>query len=352
VGAFQVGDRWWWRGCRGGPGRCRVPDGRRDPARRRERLGAPDEEPVPAEARVAHAPIRVEDLEVRPAAGWTVAVAGDRDLAPAADDVPAEPDPAIGAELQPEPARLLHRGRERPPERHRLEQDEQRPRPPGERGEPAEPVPNPRPRDGRVPSLGQVDDQQVHGPCRQERARHRERLLEVRGHEHDEPLRAHAAAHGLDGVEGTGEVQPRDDRARGLRLRGEPQRERRLARARVPAQRDGGGPGQPAGPEDGVQRREPGRDDPAIGVICGPAGAGRCRGEGRRARERDRAGERIVCLGRLDRQRLDGPGERSVRLVDGRLAVRPGGQTELAAGPRGGAPPTRLERREGLGNVG
>ena len=284
------------------------------------------------EARVAHPSVRVEDLEVRPAARRPVAVAGDGDRAPAADNIPSEPDPAVGTEVQPEPARLLDRGRERPPERHGLEQHEQRPRPPGQRGEPAEPVPHPCPRDRRIPPVGQVHDQQVHGPCRQERARHRERLLEVRGHEHDEPLGAHTAAHRLDGVEGTGEVQPRDDRARGLCLRGQPQGERRLAGARVPAQRDGRGPRQPPGPEDRVERREPGGDDAAVGERCRPAGPGGGRRTWRRAGKRRRAGERILRLGCLDRQRLDGPGEGPVGLVgDGLPVPRPARQAELAA---------------------
>ena len=353
MGAFQAGDRWWWRGCRCGWGRCRVPDDRRDPARWREWRGEPIQQALPAEAGVTHAAVRVQDLEIRPAARRPVPVAGDRDLAPASDDVPAEPDPALRAELQPEPARLLDRGRERATERHRLQQHEQRARPSGERGEPAEPVPHPRPRDGRVASVGQVDDQQVHGPCRHQRACHRERLIEVRGHEHDEPFGPHATAHRLDGIEGSGEVQPRDDRARGLRLRGEPQGERRLARARVAAQRDRRGPGQPAGPEDGVERGKPGRDDPAVGIVSGPAGSGRGRAEGRWAGERDRRGERFVSLGCLDPQRLDGQGKGTLGSIgDGRRARRPGRQAELATGPRGGAPPARLERRERLGNVG
>jgi hypothetical protein len=234
-------------------------------------------------------------------------------------------------ELQPEPARLLDRGRERPPERHRLEQHEQRARPPGERGESAEPVPHARPRDCRISPIGQVHDQQVHGSCRQERARHRECLLEVSGHEHDEPLRTHAAAHGLDRIEGTGEIQPGDDRARGLCLRREPQGERRLARARVAPQRDGRRPGQPASAEDGVERGEPGRDDPPVGIGCPPAGAGRDGRNRRRAGERNGAGAWIVSLGCLARQRLDGPREGAIRLVrDGLRTPDRGGQAKLA----------------------
>ena len=70
------------------------------------------------------------------------------------------------------------------------------------------------PADRRVAAVGQVDDEEVHGPGREERGREREGLLEVDGGEHHEPFRADAAGDGLDGIEGAGEVEPGDDRAR------------------------------------------------------------------------------------------------------------------------------------------
>jgi hypothetical protein len=71
-----------------------------------------------------------------------------------------------------------------------------------------------------------------------------------------------AAGDGLDRVERAGEVQPGDDRAVGLGLGGEPQRERRLARARLTAEGDAGAARQAARPENRVERGETGPDDP------------------------------------------------------------------------------------------
>ena len=310
------------------------------------RWSEPVEQPCPTQAGVADAAFGVQDLDICPTTRRSISIAGHRDRAPPPDDVPAEPDPARGAELQAEAARLLDRGRQRPPELDRFEQHEQRARPPRERREPAQPVPDPRPRDGRIGAAGQVHDQQVDGPPGKKRARHRERLVERPGHQHDEPLRADATAHGLDGVEGTGEVQPRDDRARGLSLGREPQRERGLARARVPPQRDRRRARQPAGSEDRVECGEPGGDDAAIDVVGGTAGPRRRRGQGRGGPRRG-VGDRdrsvwlvvVVGLGRFHRERDERSGESPLGLVRG-------------APSRSCAAPARLERRERLGNVG
>ena len=345
-------DRRSWRGGRRGRGRCRVlgrchglgrcPDVGCRPSL--ARWGEPVEQPCPAEAGVADAALGIQDLDVGATARRAISIARDGDRAPPPDDVPAEPDPAFGAELEAEAARLLDRGRQRPAELDRLEQHEQRSRSPGERREPTQPVPDPRPGDRRIAAAGQVHDQQVHGARREERARHRKRLVEGLGQQHDEPFRADATAHRLDRIEGTGEVQPRDDRARGLRLGCHPQRERRLARARVSPQCDRRRAGQPARAEDRVERGEPGWDDSAVEVVRGTAGARRRRGERRGgprrgARDRDRAVSLVIGLGRLDREPGDGPGEGTVRLVRG-------------APSRSCAAPARLECRERLGNVG
>jgi hypothetical protein len=244
-------------------------------------------------------------------------------------------------ELEPQAARLLNRRREWPSERQRLEHDEQRSGPSGERGQAAEPVPHPLPRDSRVAPVRQVHDEQVDGPRREQGSRHRERLVEVPRREDDEPLRAHATSDRLHRIERAGEVQPGDDRAGGLCLRGEPERERRLARAHAPSQRDGRGPGKPARGEDRVQRREAGRDRPLVGLGSVPAPR-------RGGRERGGCGKprgdcvRAVLAGHLQRlEGLDRPRECAFRA-----------EPQLAAPPRSCAAPARLERRERLGNGG
>ncbi len=198
-GAFRIDD------CRrGSRGSARS---RAGAARRRGRLdgaGRIGQQVRPPEARVPAAALRVQDLEVRPPARRAVAVAGDGHGAALADHVPAQPDPAGPRQLQPQAARLLDGGRQSPAERVRLDHDEQRPRAPRQRREPAQPVPDAHPADRRIAAVGQVDDEQVHGPGREERGREREGLLEVDGREHDEPL----------GADPRGS-RPRRDRRRG-----------------------------------------------------------------------------------------------------------------------------------------
>jgi hypothetical protein len=217
TGAIQVGDGARWE--------------RGDRLPRRSGGGAEPGQQVRAEqARVPGATLRVQDLEIRPAARGPVAVAGDGRRAPLPDNVPSEPDPARPGKLQAEPARLLDRGRQAPAEPVRLQHDEQRARAPGERREPAQPIPHAPAAERRVPAVRQVHDQQVHGPCREQRTRQRQRLVQHGRREHDQPRRLHAPRDGLDGIERPGEIEPGDDRPRRLRLRGDPQRDGGLAR--------------------------------------------------------------------------------------------------------------------------
>jgi len=217
-----------------------------------------DEERLPAEAGVALTAVGVEDPEGRPPAGRSGAVAGDDDLGGLADDVPPEADPGPPGELEADPRPLPDRGGHRRDEPGRLEDEEADPRPPGERGETAEAIREPcRPlRPGR-----QVHDEEVHGPAGQERARDREPFLRAGRSEDDEPFRADAAGHGLDRVEGVGEIQPGHDRAARLRRRGEPEGERGPPAREVALEREAHPARQPAGSQDPVQLRESGRED-------------------------------------------------------------------------------------------
>ncbi|HEY4189117.1 MAG TPA: hypothetical protein VGM28_01730, partial [Candidatus Limnocylindrales bacterium] len=105
-------------------------------------MGRVDQQLFAHEAGVPGPALGVQDLEVRAPARRSVAVARDRHRAALADDVPAQPDPAGPLQLQPQAARFLDGRREPAAERVRLDDHEQRPGAPGERGEPAQPVPD------------------------------------------------------------------------------------------------------------------------------------------------------------------------------------------------------------------
>lgn len=275
------------------------------------------EELVPTEAGVPLAAVGVEDPEGRPTTRRAGAVAGHDDLGRLPDDVPPEADPGLPSQLEADPRPLPDRRRHRGRQARRLEDEERDPRPPGQGRQPAEPFREPggprRPR-------REVDDEEVHGPAGQERARDRETLLRVCRGDDDEPLRTDAAGHGLDRVEGVGEVQPGNDRAGRLGLRGEPEGERRPPAREITPEREARPAGQAARAEDRVEVPEPGRED-----------AGRIReaGPSRRA-------EGGIPLGlevRLGRRRhREGP-------------------DDLARGARRGRPPARSEGREGCRHV-
>ena len=176
------------------------------------------------------------------------------------------------SELEADPRPLPDRGGHRAGEPRWFEDEEGDPGPAGQGGEPAEPIGEPR---GALGTGWQVDDEEVHGPARQERSGHREALIRLGRREDDEPFRPDPAGHGLDRIEGIGEVQPGDDGAARLGLRGEPQGDRRPPAGEVAAQGEAHAARQAAGPEDGVERREAGGVD--AGGIRGDAGSGRVR---------------------------------------------------------------------------
>ena len=108
----------------------------------------------------------------------------------------------------------------------------------------------------------QVDDEDVDRSGGEEHPGDRQALVERLRRQDDEPVEPDAAGGGLDRVEGPGEVQPGDDRAVGLGLGDEAEGERRGAGARRAAQGHAGAPRQPARPDDRVEGREAGPDDP------------------------------------------------------------------------------------------
>jgi hypothetical protein len=262
-----------------------------------------EEEIRAAEARIALATLGVEDPQLRPSPRRTEPVPGDGHLRLLADHVAPEPDPRPAGELETETGRFRNGGREAGGQAGRLEGDEQRLRPAGQRGQPAEPVRDLRGARARVRARRQVDDEQVHRSAGEQRPGDREALVErVRGQD-DEPVEANATGDGLDRVEGAGEVQPGDDRAVGLGLRGEAEGERRLARAGVTTEGDAGAARQAARAEDRVERREAGPDDPLDGLAGRP---------------------RLLVLGkRRRRQRSDHPRScRSPARLEGRQSRR------------------------------
>ncbi len=283
------------------------------------------EEERPTEAAVARTAVGVEDQELGPTTRRSGAAPGDLHLRPLADDVPAQSHPRPAAELQPEP--------EAGPRADiratagRLEDDEQGAGPPGERRQPGERIGEPG---GPVERGWQVEEQQVDGTPLEERTRHREPLVERVGRDEDEPFEPDAARHGLDGIERPVEVDVRDDRAGRLRLRDEPQRQRRPSARRVAGEGEAGGARDTARPEDRVELGEAGRDD---------------------RREPGTDGARAVTR---QRERIDRGIERAgdERLVGGLVRERHGRERaddlaeRLPAAPRGSRPPPRTKGGE------
>jgi hypothetical protein len=211
-----------------------------------------EEEIRAAEARVALAALGVEDPELCPPPRWTEPVAGDGHLRLLADDVASEPDPAASRELQPETGRLRDGRREAAGQPGWFEGHEQRLRPAGEGREASKPVRDLRGGRAGIRARRQVDDEHVDRPAGEQRPGDREALVERVGRQDDEPVEPDAAGDGLDRVEGAGEIQPGDDRAVGLGLRGEAKGERRLAGAGVTSEGDAGAARQAARAEDRV----------------------------------------------------------------------------------------------------
>jgi len=137
----------------------------------------------------------------------------------------------------------------------------------------------------------QVDDEKVHRPTPEQRPGHREALVDRPRREHDEPVEGDPAGDRLDRVEAAREVDPGDDRAGRLRLRRQPQRERRTATRIRTAQGERGGARHAARTEDRVELREPGPDDPP------DVGRARRRVEIRQRHRRERADDLADGLG-------------------------------------------------------
>jgi hypothetical protein len=215
-----------------------------------------------AETAVPIATLGVEDPELRPSPRRPVAAPGDERLGPLADDVAAEPDPGLALELEPEPGRFGDRGREPGGQAGRLDGDEERLGPASQAGETTETIGDLRRcRAGRGPRR-QIDDEDVDRPGGEEHPGDRQALVEGLGREDDEPVEPDAAGGGLDRIERPGEVQPGDDRAVGLGLGDEAEGEGRGARAGRALERDARAAREPARPDDRVERREAGPDDP------------------------------------------------------------------------------------------
>ena len=320
------------------------------PDRRRIR----PEERIPAQAGVPVAAVRVEDPELRPPPRRPEPVPGDDHLRPLADDIPPEPDPRPADELEPETGRLAERLAEARREVGRLEDDEHRPGPAGERGESLEPLGDRRrPTTGRTtgsrtgpgiapagrrptatggrPPIRQVEEEEVDRPPLDERPRDRQAVVDRVGRKDDEPIEAHPACDRLDRIEAPGEIEPGDDRTARLGLGREAEGERRLAARQIAPDGDARLAREAAPAEDRVEGGEPGPDDPAVseplerrarrarGSRCARGGRGsrrgrrsRCARGGRHSR-RGRRGHRA----RRARGRTPGPFRQGDRLRQG-----------------------------------
>ena len=224
-----------------------------------------DQERVVREARIPFAALGVEDPQGRRAPRRSVAVVRDERLGTLPDDVAAQADPRPASQLEPDAGRLVDRGREATGATRRIEDQEQGLRAPGERGESMESIGDP----GRLvgpgqSTAGQVEDEHVDRPARQQAPRDREPLVQAGRGDDDEPFEADAAGDGLDRIETARQVEPRHDRALRLGLRRDPQGERRPAAGAVAADRDAGRLREPAGPQDRVERGEAGVDDAVV----------------------------------------------------------------------------------------
>ena len=244
-----------------------------------------------AETAVPIATLGVEDPELRPSARRPVPAPGDERLGPLADDVAAEPDPAAPPELEAEAGRFGDGGGQRRRQPGRLEGDEERLRPAGEAGQAAEPLGDLRLGRARDRARRKIEDEDVDRAAGEEHAGDRQALVEGLGSQDHEPVQTDAAGGGLDRIEGPGKIQPGDDRAIGLGLGDEPEGERRGAGGRGTTEGNAGGTREPARPDDRVEGRKAGPDDPL------DAGSRLARGDGLSL---------SVVVGRLGRKRRRG----------------------------------------------
>jgi hypothetical protein len=282
------------------------------------------EQLVAAEAGIALAAVGVQDPKAGSPARWAGPITGDDHLRSLADLVPAEPDPRSTGQLEPDPGRLAHGGREaragsraraRPLGSRRLEHDEADSGAAREGGQAAQSIGQPG---GTREARRQVHDQEIDRPTGQERAGDRQAFLGIRRGEDDKPLRLDPTRDRFDGVERRGQVQPGDDRAGCLCLGREPERERRPTARHVAPERHAHPAGHATGTEDGIELGKPGRVD--------------------------RVRVRPVWAGRLERDRGQRADHLASCLAD-RVAHR------LADRPRRGRAPARSKRRQGRRQV-
>ena len=147
------------------------------------RGGGVDEQGVPGETRVPLAALGVQDPEGRRATRSAIAVVGDERLRGLADDVAAQPDPATTGQLQADAGRLIDRGRQSGTEPRRVEDEQERLRSPGQRGQAMEAVGDLRWRVRAGQSTArQVQHEQVDRATGQQAAGDRQPLVQaVRG---------------------------------------------------------------------------------------------------------------------------------------------------------------------------
>jgi len=169
------------------------------------------QEVLAAEAGVPLPSVRIEDSERRSPAGWAGPVAGDDHLRSLADDVPPEANPRSTGQLETDSRRFADGSGDGLDEARRLQDHERDPGPPGQRRQPAEAIGDAR---GAFDAGREIDDEEVHGPTREQRACDRETLVRVARREDHEPLRPDAASDGLHRIEGRREVHPGHDRTR------------------------------------------------------------------------------------------------------------------------------------------
>jgi hypothetical protein len=215
-----------------------------------------------AETAVPLATLGVEDPELRPSPRRPVPAAGHERLGPLADDVSPEPDPGSPRQFQAQPGRFGDGGRQPGRQPRRLEGDEERLRSPGESGQPTQPLGDLGRRRAHGRSGRQVDHEHVDRSTGEEHPGDRQALVEgVRGQD-DEPVETDAAGGGLDRIERPGKIEPGNDRAVRLGLGDEPEGEGRGTRGRCAAQRDAGATRESARPDDRIEGRKAGPDDP------------------------------------------------------------------------------------------
>lgn len=232
------------------------------------------EQPIVEQAGIPLAALRVEDPQLRMSPRRTEPVASDGHFRPLPDDVPPETDPRPAGQLETQPRRLGDGMGDGLGETGRLEDDEERLGPTSQGDQPMEAILEGRPTNTGVQAGREVDQQQVHRPGREERAGEGKSVGQRPGRKDDEPLQPDPASDRFDRIERPGEIQPGHDGAGGLGLRRKPQGEGGPPTRGISAQSHARRSRQAARPEDGVECREPGRDDLARGY---PGGRGQWR---------------------------------------------------------------------------